>query len=287
VSGHPTLSVIGFGSGSPLSRIVLSRVAREHRLLAIAVPSRQEGRHGIVRRLLGRGRHPLDGLGAPLIDENQVSRLSADVLVVASFPLILPPATLARATIGALNVHTSLLPRHRGPDPIFWTYMDDDANSGVTVHWMDTGIDTGPIAAARAVLVARGRPSRELYFELGEHGAELVSNVLARVAEGESLRSPQSADGASYQSGKAAAAAQIPFGAWSSERTWHVLRGLGDQFSGLLRDATGTRLPHGQATAFRLTGDVCPGTIEVAAAGFELHCRDGIVAVERRKRTAG
>jgi methionyl-tRNA formyltransferase len=165
--------------------------------------------------------------------------------------------------------------------------MDDDANSGVTVHWMDTGIDTGPIAAARAVPVARGRPSRELYFELGEHGAELVSNVLARVAEGESLCSPQSADGASYQSGMAAAAAQIPFAAWSSERTWHVLRGLGDQFSGLLRDATGARLPHGQATAFRLTGDVCPGTIEVAAAGFELHCRDGIVAVERRKRTAG
>ena len=255
--------------------------------MAIAVPAQQKGRLGFMRQLLGSGRHPLDGLGAPLIDENQVPRLSADVLVVASFPVILPPAILARATIGALNVHTSLLPRHRGPDPIFWTYMDDDVNSGVTVHWMDAGIDTGPIAAVRAIPVVRGRPSRELYFELGEHGAELVSNVLARVAQGESLCSPQSTDGASYQSGKATAAAQIPFATWSSERTWHVLRGLGDQFSGLVRDATGTRLRHGQATGYRLTGDARPGTIEVTAAGFELHCRDGIVAAERRKKTAG
>lgn len=287
MSRPPHLSVIGFGSGSPLSQIVLSRVAREHRLLAIAVPARTEARFDLVRRRLGRGRHPLDGLGAPLIDVSQVTRLSADILVVASFPLVLPPAMLARATIGALNVHTSLLPRHRGPNPIFWTYMDDDANSGVTVHWMDAGIDTGPIAAVRAIPVVRGRPSRELYFELGEHGAELVSGVLVQIIQGESRCSPQPSDGASYQSAKATAAAQIPFATWSSERTWHVLRGLGDQFSGLVRDATGTRLPHGQATGYSLTGDARPGTIEVTAAGFEIHCRDGIVAAARRKKTAG
>jgi methionyl-tRNA formyltransferase len=165
--------------------------------------------------------------------------------------------------------------------------MDDDANSGVTVHWMDDGIDTGPIAAAKAIPLARGRPSRELYFDLGKRAAELVSNVLAQVGRGESSRSPQSTDDASYESGKAAAAAQIPFASWASERTWHVLRGLGDQFSGLICNAAGRRLAHGQATSYRLTRDARPGSIESTAAGFNLYCRDGIVAVEHPKKTAG
>jgi hypothetical protein len=63
---------------------------------------------------------------------------------------------------------------------------------------------------------------------------------------------------------------------------WHVVSGLGDQRSGLVNDAAGRPLAHGRATRYHLTQEAKPGRIFVVEAGFELHCRDGIVTVERR-----
>src|ERR1051326_1425127 len=68
-----------------------------------------------------------------------------DLICVASFPRIIPPHILARAKRGGLNVHGALLPKHRGPDPLFRTYFDEDQEAGVTVHWMDEGVDSGDI----------------------------------------------------------------------------------------------------------------------------------------------
>ena len=275
------LSVIGFGTGSPLSRVVLSRVAREHRLLGIVAP-RRGGRLDFFRRMMGRLRDPLADIGAPILREDQLPTLKADLILVASFPRILSSSVLALPSLGGLNVHTAPLPRHRGPDPIFWTYMDDDAEAGVTIHWMDTRIDTGAVAAVRTMRLARGRPSRELYFELAENAADLVSDVLAQITQGMLPRVPQSREGASYQSARQQADAQVPFGEWPSERVWHVLRGLGDQFSGLVRDPAGVRLSHGQAMGYRLTEIVRPGAVEIKESVYDLHCRDGIVSLARK-----
>jgi len=277
------LSVIGFGSGSPLSQIVLSRVAQEHRLLGIVAPASARGRLDWLRRLLGRSPSPFRDIGVPILREEQVGPLRPDLLLVASYPRILPAALLASARLGGLNVHTAPLPRHRGPDPIFWTYMDNDAEAGVTVHWMDDGIDTGEIAAMHTLPLVRGRPSRDLYFELAETAAGLVSNVLAQIAQGVQPRLAQPGAGASYQSARQRMAAHIPFGEWPSERVWHVLHGLGDQFSGLVHDQAGARLPHGQAQSYRLTDEARPGRLDITAIGYDLHCGDGIVSVTRKE----
>jgi methionyl-tRNA formyltransferase len=161
--------------------------------------------------------------------------------------------------------------------------MHDDAQAGVTIHWMDPGIDTGDIVAMSTFPLARGRASRELYFDLAGRAADLVSQVLADVAAGAAPRKAQSPDGASYQSAKDIARAFVPFADWPSERVWHVLRGLGDQFTGLVRDPGGARLPHGQATGYQLADDVRRGDIDILPSGFALHCRDGIVSLERRE----
>jgi methionyl-tRNA formyltransferase len=277
------LSVVGFASGSPLSMIVMSRVAKEHNLLGIVMPQADKKRFEVLQRLFRRVRNPFREIGIPLLGENQLRGMNADILLVATFPRILSRATLACARIGRLNVHAAPLPRHRGPHPIFWTYMDDDSHAGVTIHWMDAGIDTGEIAAISTLPLDRGRPSRELYFDLAERAATLVSSVLTQIAHGAPPRTPQATEGESYQSAKDTAEATVPFATWPSERTWHVLRGLGDQFSGLVRDSTGARLAHGQATAYRLTNDVRPGAVELSASGFELHCHDGIVSVDRHE----
>jgi methionyl-tRNA formyltransferase len=181
----------------------------------------------------------------------------------------------------------SLLPRHRGPDPIFWTYWDDDRDAGVTIHWMNGRIDGGDIAAQEAVPLKRGMASRELYGQLTTRGVELLSGVLRQVAMGDSPRRPQDDAKATCRSAADVAQARIPFGLWPAERVWHVLSGLGDQFHHLLDGPTGGPIAHSRASHYRVTGEIEPGHVAVLDFGYELHCCDGIVTVDRQDRQPG
>jgi methionyl-tRNA formyltransferase len=278
-----SLTIVGFASGSPLSQMAMGRLARDHRLVAIVGPLPREG---VLRKLalvLRRRKNPLAALGVPLIDASEVGRFKPDVIVVASFPRIIPASVLATARIGALNMHASALPRHRGVDGIFGTYWDDDSEAAITIHWINERIDAGDIAAQKSIPLARGRPSRELYMELAAIGVELLAGVLEEVSSGHMPRWKQDESRASYQSAADIVRARLPFAEWPAERVWHVLSGLGDQHSGLVADAAGQPLMHGRATHYRLASDVEPGRIWVADAGYELHCRDGIVTLLGRR----
>jgi methionyl-tRNA formyltransferase len=277
-----SLTVVGFASGSPLSQMAMARIARDHRLAAIVGPPAPGGLLRRLARALRRSQNPLAGLGVPLIDAGEAGRFKPDVIVVASFPRIIPAKVLATARVGALNMHASALPRHRGVDGIFGTYWDDDRDAAMSVHWINERIDAGDIAAQKSIPLARGRPSRELYMELAAIGGELLAGVLADVSSGHIPRRKQDESRATYRSAADIARARIPFAEWPAERVWHVLSGLGDQRSGLVADAGGRQLMHGRATDHRLTSDVEPGRIAAADAGFELHCRDGIATLERR-----
>jgi methionyl-tRNA formyltransferase len=180
-------------------------------------------------------------------------------------------------------MHMSLLPRHRGPDPLFWTYWNDDRDAGVTIHWMNERVDAGDIVARQAIPLERGIASREAYMQLTAVGAELLAGVLNQVASGRAPRVPQDEALATYESAADITSARIPFAQWPAERVWHVLSGLGDQFNELLVNPAGERLAHGRAAAHWLTSDNEPGRIAAAGAGYELHCRDGIVAVNRHR----
>ena len=73
-----------------------------------------------------------------------LSAIALDVLVVAAYGLILPPAVLSWPRLGCLNIHASLLPRWRGAAPIQHAILAGDAATGVTIMQMDAGLDTGP-----------------------------------------------------------------------------------------------------------------------------------------------
>ncbi|MDB6083324.1 MAG: methionyl-tRNA formyltransferase, partial [Gammaproteobacteria bacterium] len=75
--------------------------------------------------------------------------LDLDALVVVAYGLILPPAALTAPHFGCFNIHASLLPRWRGAAPIQRALLAGDATTGVTIMHMDTGLDTGPMLAAR------------------------------------------------------------------------------------------------------------------------------------------
>ena len=105
--------------------------------------------------------------------------LELDVSVVAAYGLILPPAMLAAPRRGCLNIHASLLPRHRGAAPIQAAILAGDRESGVTIMQMDAGLDTGPMLLAGAIPLAPRETAASLHDRLAPLGARLLLQALA------------------------------------------------------------------------------------------------------------
>ena len=109
--------------------------------------------------------------------------LRPEILVVVAYGQIIPAAVLAIPPRGAVNVHASLLPRHRGAAPIARAILDGDAETGVTIMRMDEQLDHGPVLAARATEIGAHEDAVQLTARLAEMGAGLLVETLARIDE--------------------------------------------------------------------------------------------------------
>jgi len=109
--------------------------------------------------------------------------LSPDLLVVVAYGQIIPAALLAIPRLGAINVHGSLLPRHRGAAPVAHAILAGDSETGVTVMKMDEQLDHGPILASRATPIGEREDAIALTSRLAAMGAELLVDVLGRLDE--------------------------------------------------------------------------------------------------------
>jgi len=119
-------------------------------------------------------------------------------MVVAAYGLILPQTVLESAPRGALNIHASLLPRWRGAAPIQRALLAGDRETGVSIMQMDAGLDTGPVLARRALLIAPDDDAGSLHDKLAELGAEELVAVLAQLPQGQLRAIPQADAGATY-----------------------------------------------------------------------------------------
>lgn len=117
--------------------------------------------------------------------------LGCDVFVVAAYGQILKKELLCLPPLGCLNVHASLLPRFRGPDPIRWAILKGDEVTGVTIMLMDEGVDTGPILAQQAIPITPQDNYLSLIEKLGIMGGKLLCEVLPSWREGKIIPRPQ------------------------------------------------------------------------------------------------
>jgi len=122
-----------------------------------------------------------------------------DVLVVAAYGLILPPAVLSWPRFGCLNIHASLLPRWRGAAPIQHAILAGDAVTGVTIMQMDAGLDTGLMVSTAETRIDRSDTAGALTERLAGMGADAIVGTLERLqSEGALAATPQPAGGAMY-----------------------------------------------------------------------------------------
>ncbi|MGC8874069.1 MAG: methionyl-tRNA formyltransferase [Chloroflexia bacterium] len=166
-------------------------------------------------RLAGRTRHPTPPpvkqvareLGLPVWQPDSLrgqeafdhlAALQPEVIVVAAYGEILRRAILALPPKGCLNLHASLLPRHRGPAPVPATILAGDTVTGVTLIQMDEGVDTGPIVAQREIPLTGQERQDELLERLAQLAASLLCETLPAWLAGRIVPRPQDEALATY-----------------------------------------------------------------------------------------
>lgn len=114
-----------------------------------------------------------------------------DAVVVAAFGQILPKEILERPPLGCINIHPSLLPRYRGPAPMNWTLIRGEQTTGVTIMFMDEGVDTGDMLLQEETAVAAAETFGHLHDRLARMGADLLVRTLRDIEAGTAIRRPQ------------------------------------------------------------------------------------------------
>jgi methionyl-tRNA formyltransferase len=213
----------------------------------------------------------------------QLAELRPDVIVVAAFGQILPPAVLDLPHLGCVNVHPSLLPKYRGAAPINWAIINGESKTGVTTYLMDEGMDTGPILLVRDVKIGADETAEELGEQLAALGGELTRETIQGLKKKSLQPIPQDEKRATYAPLLKKADGLIQ---WEKEADWirNQIRGMvpwpvaftwweGKRMK-LFRGRTG----HGTGT---------PGEITSVDGGFEVACGTGSLFIEELQLEGG
>lgn len=129
---------------------------------------------------------------------DQLLPLTPELIVVVAYGQIIPAALLDLPRHGCLNVHASLLPRHRGAAPIQWAILEGDAETGVTIMRMDAGLDTGPMLTTVRTPIQPEDNAATLHDRLARLGAELLVRTIPDHLAGRVTPQIQPAEGATY-----------------------------------------------------------------------------------------
>jgi methionyl-tRNA formyltransferase len=148
------------------------------------------------------------------------------LICVSCFSKRIPPAILDIPQLGCLNVHPSLLPMNRGPEPLFWTFRDGNQRTGVTIHLMDEGMDSGAIVAQEIIEI----PDGISYSALEEQSAELGGNLLVQsvwdMYDGVARPRAQNGTQSSYHAFPSNGDFVVPITKWEARHVYNFICGV-------------------------------------------------------------
>jgi methionyl-tRNA formyltransferase len=275
-------------------RVLAALVASEHPVTLVLTQADRPAGRGMKTRAspvkqfaLSRGialRQP-----ANLKDSGEREALSAaraDVLVVAAYGLILPQAVLDIPRLGAINVHTSLLPRWRGAAPIQRALLAGDSETGVSIMQMEAGLDTGPVLMAGSTPILDTDTAQSLHDRLADMGAQLLVEALARIEAGSLTAKPQSQEGATYASKIDKSETRID---WNKDAT-EIHRQVRAFYPapGAVTRIRGAEVKVLRAELFTgPTGGRAGGILSTSGPGIAVACGRGVLVLTELQRAGG
>ena len=196
---------IGTGEiGVPVLRSLLN--SKEHELVGVVTqPDKPVGRTQRIEAPAIKA--ALTGSTLPILQPDRIKRetavgeiraLAPDVIVVMAYGQMLPRSVLEIPRVACLNLHASLLPRHRGAAPIQAEIASGDRESGITVMYMDEGLDTGDIMLQSRLEIAPGETGGSLHDRLAQIAPSALKEALLLLQGGNVPRVPQDSSAATY-----------------------------------------------------------------------------------------
>lgn len=112
---------------------------------------------------------------------DMVETIKPDLIIIASFPKILPKKIIFYPKLGSINVHTGELPKYRGYHPLNWAIIRDEKRVGVTVHYVDEKVDSGDILAQETIVLKNEDSINTIKESLTQIGADLLVKVIKKI----------------------------------------------------------------------------------------------------------
>ena len=216
----------------------------------------------------------------------QMASLSPDLCVMAYVTLFVPEVALNIPSLGSIQYHPSLLPRHRGPSSINWPIIWGESKTGMSIFWPDEGLDEGPILLQREVEISDSHTLGTLYFNhLFPMGVDALMESVDRVRDGTAPRREQAHADATYEGWCRHELVQVN---WHLplQTTWDLLRGA-DPAPGAWTTFEGAVLKLHDAEKIAEAKSIQPGEVSaVDSESVTVAAPDGQLRI-RRVRPAG
>lgn len=207
-----------------------------------------------------------------------VASYAPDFLFSFYYRFMIPPAVLALAPRGALNLHGSLLPRYRGRAPVNWALVEGQSETGVSLHLMTAKPDAGDLVDQERVAIDPCDTAFTLYGKLEGAARRLLDRALPALAAGTAKAVPLDLSQGSYRGGRKPADGRIDW-SWSARRIYDLVRAVTHPYPGAFTTLRGRRLLVWWAlpVADRSGAPAAdPGTVTaVAADGITVAAGDG------------
>ena len=225
------------------------------------------------------------------VDDEMIARvgsLKPDIIYSIYYRYLLPDAILNAASLGAFNLHGSLLPKYRGRAPVNWMLVNGEREAGVTLHRMVARADAGDIVAQRSCPIDDTDTALTLYRKLVPLGAELIREYHPRIVSGSAPRIKQDLARGSYFGRRRPGDGRIDW-RWPARRIFNLVRAVTHPYPGAFCYASGRKLFIWQARIANEAGACgAPGEIlRVSDGGLEIAAGQGSLIVTRVQFESG
>ena len=196
------MRIVCIGQAAFGEKVLRKLTERGEEVAAVYTPQDTAGKRNPLKELAIQMGIPVfqpRSMRVPQVYE-EYTKLKPDLNVMAFVTSVLPDSILNYPTMGTIQYHPSLLPKHRGGSAINWAIINGETKTGITIFWPDRGVDTGPILLQKEVEISPDDTVGSLYFEkLFPLGIEALAEAIELIKKGMAPRIPQDESQATYE----------------------------------------------------------------------------------------